>query len=74
MADEFDLENNINQFGIFAEQIRLISRSFLNGQLNEDNLTNALEGLAVLIELHENKTFDSFKSALKLDEYSKIRP
>lgn len=70
--DSFDLESDILQFSNYAEQARLICRGFTEGSLDNDSLINALEGLAVLIELHEGKTFDSFKKVLKLDEYSEI--
>ena len=72
--DTFDLEMNILQFGNYADQIRLICRAFLNETeedilYRQEKLVNALEGLAVLIELQENKTFESYKKTFKLDEY-----
>lgn len=70
MTNSFNLENNISQFSNYADQIRLISKSFFEGNIDEDKLLGALEGVAILIELHENKTFDSFKRSFKLDEYS----
>ena len=69
MKDRFDLETDILQFSNFSDQIRLVCYSYFNGKLDEDKMADALEGIAVLIELHQDKTFDSFKQIFKLDEY-----
>lgn len=69
MKDRFELEQDIMQFSNFADQLRLISDSFLEGKLDEDKMANAIEGVAILIELHQEKTFDSFRQSLKLDQY-----
>ena len=67
--DRFDLENKINQTALFADQLRSIAGSVLEKDMSEDRLSNVLEGLAVLIELHTNETFEAFKQAFKLDNY-----
>lgn len=72
MKDRFELEQDIVQFASFADQLRLISDSFLEGKLDDDKIANALEGVAILIELHQEKTFDSFKQSFNLDEYGTI--
>lgn len=70
MKDRFDLENEISQTSIFAKHLRDISCGIMEDQLTIDETTNALEGLAVLIEAHERVLFDTFTQALKLDAYS----
>jgi hypothetical protein len=67
--DRFDLENKINQTAIFAHHLRSIASSVLEKNMDEDRLSNVLEGLAVLIELHINETFETFKQAFQLDNY-----
>jgi hypothetical protein len=71
MKDRFELETNISQFLNFSDQVRLVNNYIYEDKLNKDQIFNALEGIAVLIELHQEKTFDSFKQAFKLDEYNK---
>lgn len=70
--DRFDLESDITGFYNFSDQLRLICSSYLDDKLDEDRLVNALEGIAVLIDLHADKTFDSFKQILYLDNYKTI--
>ena len=43
-------------------------------QLTKDETVNAIEGLAVLIEVHERVLFDTFVQTLKLDKYNPDRP
>lgn len=68
--DRFNLEADITQFSTIADQIRMISSAYSNRQLSEDKLLDSLEGVAILIELHQDKTFDSYKKCFSLDEYS----
>jgi hypothetical protein len=70
VKDRFDLEQDILNFSNFSDQLRLVCDSFLEGKLDDDKMTNALEGIAVLIELHQEKTFDSFKQSFNLDNYN----
>jgi|688.fasta_scaffold358685_5 hypothetical protein len=69
MKDRFDLEDKINKTSIFADHLRDLSASILEHDLSKDQISNALEGLAVLIESHERVLFDTFIQALKLDSY-----
>ncbi len=41
----------------------------LNGNLSQDEISNALNGLAILLKCHSDKLFEVFTQALKLDEY-----
>jgi hypothetical protein len=70
MKDRFDLENDIMAINIFAEHLKLISYGILENEITTDEIVNAIEGVAQLLELHSNKTFDTFKQAFNLDEYN----
>lgn len=59
--DRFELENKITQISSFADQLRSVSKAVLEHNMSEDRLANVLEGLAVLIELHTNETFEVFQ-------------
>lgn len=67
--DRFELESEILQFSNFSDQLRLISSAYVEGNLDDDRLINSLEGLAVLIELYQEKLFNSYKKCFALDEY-----
>jgi hypothetical protein len=69
LMDRFDLESKITKTSIFADHLRDLSCSILEHDLSTDEITNALEGLAVLIESHERVLFDTFVQAFKLDGY-----
>lgn len=68
--DRFDLENKINRTSIFADHLRDLSYSILEHDLTTDEIANAIEGLAVLIESHERSLFNTFVQVFKLDGYS----
>jgi hypothetical protein len=68
-ADRFKLEEQILNTSNFSDQIRLISKNVSDYQLDNDQIVNVLEGLAILIELHTNDLFTTFKQAFNLDEY-----
>lgn len=67
--DRFDLESKINKTGVFADHLRDLSYSVLEHGLSTDEIANALEGLAVLIESHERSLFDIFVQVFQLDGY-----
>lgn len=69
MKDTADLEQDILSFSNFSDQIRLICDHFLERKIDEDKLISGLEGIAILIELQQDKTFDTFKQIFKLDEH-----
>lgn len=74
MKDRFDLENEISQTSMFAKHLRDLRHGILESQLTKDETVNAIEGLAVLIEVHERVLFDTFVQTLKLDKYNPDRP
>jgi len=71
MKDRFDLENEISQTSIFAKHLRDLRHGILESQITKKEIVNAIEGLAVLIEVHERVLFDTFVQTLKLDKYNK---
>jgi hypothetical protein len=68
--DRFELENKITQTANFAGQLRSIANAVLENNMDEDRLANVLEGLAILIDLHTDETFEVFKQTFRLDGYS----
>jgi hypothetical protein len=70
--DRFELENKIAKTSVFADHLRDLSSSILEHDLSTDEIVNAIEGLAVLIENHERSLFDTFVQVLKLDGYHDI--
>lgn len=69
MADRFQLETDIVNLHNIADDLDVLAEAILERDLSQDETTNALIGLAVLVRLRADKAFDSFKAAFKLDEY-----
>lgn len=70
MADRFDLESKITDTYHFVDHLNDLSYAVLEGNLSEDEIANALHGLAVLVKVHSDKLFEVFTQALKLDSYN----
>ena len=70
MADRFDLESKITDTYNFVTHIIDLSDSVLNSNLSEDEIVNALNGVAILLKCHTDKLFEIFTQALKLDGYN----
>jgi hypothetical protein len=70
IMDRFDLENKISKTSYFADHLRDLSASILEHDLTTDEIVNAIEGLAVLIENHERTLFDTFVQVFQLDGYN----
>ena len=73
MKDRFDLENEIQMFSLFADDIRLVSNTLMESENIDDDLcdkvTNALEGIAVLLEMKTDCLMDTMCQCFKLDQY-----
>jgi hypothetical protein len=69
MSDRFDLESKITDTYNFVTNINDLGESVSNGNLSEDEIVNALNGVAILLKCHTDKLFEVFSEALKLDEY-----
>jgi len=70
--DRFDLENKINQTYHFVDTLNDISYGVLEIGMTNDEIVNAIDGLAVMLKLHTDKLFDTFAQVHKLDRYNKI--
>lgn len=68
--DRFELENKITKTAVFSDHLRDLSSSILEHDLSTDEIVNAIEGLAVLIESHERSLLDTFVQVFKLDGYN----
>jgi hypothetical protein len=72
MSDRFALETEILNFSNVADDIDNICEAVLERDMHTDDIANALIGLSTLLRLRVEKTFDTFKAAFKLDEYSSL--
>lgn len=68
--DRFDLEEKINDTHNFVDRLNDISYGVLELGMTNDEIANAIDGLAVLLKIHTQKLFDTFTQVHKLDEYN----
>lgn len=68
--DRFDLEQKITETHNFVDRLNDISYGILECNLTNDEIVNALDGLAVMLKLHAEKLFDIYKEIHFLDQYS----
>jgi len=73
MKDRFDLEQEILRTTNYADDLRTISANMLHdyieGVTDVDRYANAIEGIAILIEMQSNKMLDTMSQCFKLDNY-----
>jgi hypothetical protein len=55
--DRFDLEEKINQTYHFVDTLNDISYGIMEVGMTNDEIVNALDGLAVMLKLHTQKLF-----------------
>jgi|LakMenEpi03Aug12_release.lakeMendotaPanAssembly.Ray.scaffolds.fasta_scaffold2468781_1 hypothetical protein len=72
--DRFDLEEQITKLYSLVDSINDISYGVLEGNLSTDEISNALDGLAVLTEVKIKKLFDVFIQVHELDQYNNNNP
>lgn len=68
--DRFDLECQIMKSDNISDELEMISCALLEGQLTEDELSNALIGLATVQRIRTNHLFECFKNVFELDDYN----
>jgi hypothetical protein len=68
--DRFDLEDQIMKSDNISDELEMIACAILERQLTEDEMSNALIGLATVHRIRTKHLFECFKSVLELDEYS----
>jgi len=70
MSDRFDLESKITDTYHFVDHLNDLSYGVLETNLSQDEIANALHGLAVLVKVHSDKLFEVFSQVFKLDSYN----
>jgi hypothetical protein len=68
--DRFDLEDQIMKSDNISDELEMIACAVLEGQLTEDELSNALIGLAAVHRIRTKHLFECFKNVFELDEYN----
>ncbi len=66
--DRFELESKITGLHSIVDSLNDISYGILEANLSQDEIANALDGLAVVVELKIAKLFDTFVQTFNLDE------
>ena len=69
MKDRFELETEILSIHSFAENLRDLSNALCEEQITSDELGLALDGVAVLIDIHAAKLYDTMCQTLKLNQW-----
>jgi hypothetical protein len=76
MKDRFDLEQEILRTTNYADDLRTVVENMLNdsieGITDVDKYANAIEGVAILIEMQSNKMLDAMSQCFKLDNYKEL--
>ena len=68
--NRFDLEQKILETHDFVDRLNDISYGVLETEMTNDEIADSIHGLAILLKLHTEKTFDLYKRTFKLDEYN----
>jgi hypothetical protein len=69
MKTRFDLEDEISTLYSFAKQLETLNEGILEYNLSTDEISNVVEGLRVMLELHAQKMSDTMCQCFKLDNY-----
>jgi hypothetical protein len=67
--DRFELENQIMGLHSIVDSLNDISYGILEAEMTKDDTNNAIDGLAVMVELKIARLFDAYRVAFNLDEY-----
>lgn len=65
--NRFDLEEKITKTYNFVDNLNDISYGILEVGMSNDEIVNAIDGLAVMLKIHTDKLFDVFKQVNHLD-------
>ncbi len=74
MPDRFDLEDKINHTYTFIDTLNDISYGIMEVGMTNDEIVNAIDGLAVMLKLHTQKLFDTFVQVHQLDGHKNFIP
>jgi hypothetical protein len=69
MKTRFDLEDEISTLYSFAKQLETLNEGILEYDLSSDEISNVVEGLRVMLELHAQKMMDTMCQCFQLDNY-----
>jgi hypothetical protein len=67
--DRFELENQIMNLHSLVDSLNDISYGILESDITQEDVVNAVDGLAVMVELKIARLFDAYKAVFYLDEY-----
>lgn len=67
--DRFDLEEGITNLHSIIDSLNDISYGIVECNLNNDEIVNAIDGLAVVTKLKIEKLFDTFTKVFMLDSH-----
>lgn len=67
--DKYDLEQKISETHNFVDHLNDITYGVLETQMTNDEIADAIHGIAILLKLHTEKMFDLYKKTFNLDEY-----
>lgn len=67
MKDRFDLEEQICNMHNFANHMHTLSKRILEDELPQDQISTALDGLSILLNLHIDEMFDTFVDCFDLN-------
>lgn len=71
MKNRFNLEEEISGLYSYVDHLSLISESILDSEdLDKDYITNAIEGIKVLLDMHIKKLNDTMCQVFRLDSYN----
>lgn len=70
MSDRFELENSIMNLHNVASDLDLLAESILEESVSNDEIANAVIGLAVFTKLRVDALFETFRATFKLDNYN----
>lgn len=68
--DRFDLEMQICQLDNFVDDLNDLTYGILELEMTEDEVVNALSGIAVMMKVKNKKLFDTFTQVFHLDQYN----
>jgi hypothetical protein len=61
IMDRFNLEEDINNFYTFSMLLDTLNRAILEGNTDKDTISNGLIGINTMLDLHIEKTFNTFR-------------
>lgn len=73
MKDRYDLETQISELHTFVDRLNDISYGILELGMSNDDVANAVVGIATLLNIQAEKLFDTYKQVHFLDNYNQTK-